>query len=969
MPHPTRRRRPLSRNIKQDPELATNSFSTQESGTANLDLHNIPPASHLSTSSSYGDSSTHIPPDQAFYRHGRSDAREYLSPYIASLSVEAFANTSSKATPSERITEPEPLLRELRMRPNNAAESPTSQLPPDGSFFQTSFQDIGKKLKACNDTLGELQQLGVSHDVPLPELVLVGDQSAGKSSLMSGLANLDLPRSEGTCTRCPLHIRVSRSHDPSCRVWLRKEYSYRPPSGDSISENDVTEQDPFYPWRKLPASSVFEFKTMVDHSEIEDVLRWAQIAILNDDKSHELFVPGSGSIACNVPIDRAADTVVAKFSPNIVALEIKGPELPDLSFYDMPGIFQNPADARDDYLVSVVRNLSREYIQHPSAIILCSMPMNSDAENSSTFGLVRRLGALNRTIGVLTKADLIPEGGNHDQWLAIMKEQAHTTGLGYFITSRPQGKDLDELKKWEEHVFVDHSLERWPVAFHEFSDRCGVEKLKAFLSEKLGQEFAKSLPYIKQTLRQHLDKIVEQLSKLPELPSNVELEVQTSVMEFGELSRSQLKPSEFSKHFVPLPDDFRNCLLEMKPKFTLRDSSDIPVMEISDDESDAGSVVTVTNPNTPSKRRSMGPPTTPSKRLRMEPTPGGTPFPRQVKPEDSRAGVVQSSPAPRRQAFPFPFAQFAGVGRGFRTLRQVRDDIKAKTRAGVPDIITEEVYNDMCTEAIKPWDGPMRAFLNQVMNLLNDMLAKALETSFARLNKRLIYRECKKILTEYLEERRRETIAALDLVYRLETYGLFTVNQEAFRRYQKDEQILLTRYRHQMRMQAAGYGDGRPPIPWESLTDEKRIQDEKRREAELNKLGPDSFERELEVVAYVRGYYRLAALRFADAVALHITNGMIPHIQRSLPYHLDRKLGIIGADAASVYERLMEEDSTTAAKRETLRGEREKFVRALDSIGELERAASSSTISEEEQDHDMTEAPFMSGALPAEEEV
>ncbi|EGU74808.1 hypothetical protein FOQG_04240 [Fusarium oxysporum f. sp. raphani 54005] len=931
MSHSSRRRGP---RVKPDPEDNT---SMPDSGTVNFGIRTAPPAP-----SSYGGSTSYIPPDQAFYHH-RSDA----------------------PTPSERITEPEPLLRELRMRPNAAAESPTN-VPTDGSFFQTSFQDIGKKLKACNDTLGELQQLGVDHDVPLPELVLVGDQSAGKSSLMSGLANLDLPRSEGTCTRCPLHIRVSRSHDPSCRVSLRKAYSYQPPPSGRISEGDVTDRDPFFPWRKLPSSATHEFKTMIDYSEIEDVLRWAQIAILNDDKSHELFVPGSGALAVNIPIDRAAEAVAAKFSPNIVALEIKGPELPDLSFYDMPGIFQNPADASDDYLVSVVRNLSKEYIQHPSAIIMCSMPMNSDAENSSTFGLIRRLGALNRTIGVLTKADLIPEGGNHEQWLAIMRGQAHIAGLGYFITSRPQGKDLDELKKWEELVFVDHSLERWPATFHGFSERCGVEKLKAFLSEKLGQEFAKSLPHIKQKLRQRLTDIVEQLEKLPELPDNVELEVQTSVMEFGELTRTQLKPSEFSKHFVPLPDNFRDCLLDMKPKFTLRDSSDIPVVDISDDESDAGSVAPAINPHTPSKRRTMAPPITPSKRVRMEQTPAGTPS-RSLQPEDSRASVA-NSPAPRRQLFPAPFTPFSGVGRGFRTLRQVRDEIKSKTRAGVPDIITEEVYNDMCREAIEPWSGPMKAFLDHVMSLLDDMLDQALAKSFASLNKRLIFRECRKILTEYLNDRRRETAGALDLVYRLETYGLFTVNQEAFRRYQKDEQILLTRYRHQMRMQAAGYGDGRAPVPWESLTEEKRVLDEKRRENELTKLGPDSFERELEVVAYVRGYYRLAALRFADAVALHITNGMIPHIQRNLPFHLDRKLGIAGADAKSVYERLMEEDSDTAARRGTLRGEREKFVRALDSIEELERGAGSSTLSEEENDDDdMVDVPLMSGALPAEE--
>ena len=331
----------------------------------------------------------------------------------------------------------------------------------------------------------------MSHDVQLPELVLVGDQSAGKSSLMSGLANLDLPRSEGTCTRCPLHIRVSRNSDWSCRVWLRKEYAFEPPSDGPIAESDVTEQDPFFPWRKQNVTAVHEFKTMHDKSQIEDVLRWAQIAILNDDKHHSLFVPGSGNIALNTPISRAAEETVAKFSPNVVALEIKGPGLPDLSFYDMPGIFQNPADARDDYLVNVVHNLSKAYIKHQSAIIMCSMPMNSDAENSSTFGLTRRLGASQRTIGVLTKADLLPEGGNHDQWLAIMKGETHRTGFGYFITSRPKDKDLDDLIKWEEMVFESQALSSWPHEFHEFSDRCGVERLKAFLSERLGEAFAR----------------------------------------------------------------------------------------------------------------------------------------------------------------------------------------------------------------------------------------------------------------------------------------------------------------------------------------------------------------------------------------------------------------------------------------------------------------------------------------------
>ncbi|GAO14652.1 hypothetical protein UVI_02009000 [Ustilaginoidea virens] len=853
------------------------------------------------------------------------------------------------AAPSERSTDAGPILREIRARANpnlgQQATSPASNQNGE-SFFNTSFQVIGKKLKACNDTLGELQQLGVSHHVQLPQLVLVGDQSAGKSSLMSGLANLELPRSEGTCTRCPLHIRVSQNSDWSCRVSLRKEYSYQPPLDRLINESDVTADDPFFPWRKKQGTAVHEFKTMHDKSEIEEVLRWAQIAILNDDKHHGLFIPGSGSIAVNTPITKAAEETVAKFSPNIVALEIRGPELPDLSFYDMPGVFQNPADAKDDYLVNVVRNLSMEYIRQSSAIIICSMPMNSDAENSCTFGLTRRLGACSRTIGVLTKADLLPNGGNHEQWLAIMNGETHQTGLGYFITSRPQGEDLDELKRWEDRMFETHSIDTWPSAFHGFSDRCGVEKLKSFLSERLGAEFAKSLPHTKYKLKQHLDQIKEQLAMLPELPDNVELEIQSALMLFADSAR--IKLDYLTRHFSNLPQNFRDCLLSIKPRFTLKDSSDLmKVVEISDDESDNASVTTTATTPT-AKRRAMPANTTPSKRPRLDMyVNGGTPTNRHLKPDaqsglPGRAGNTASSRAPsvRKGALPEPFTEFTDLGCRFRTLRQIRDEIGAKTKAGMPDRTSDEVYEDLATEAVRPWNGPMDAFLHQAMRELHSELETTLNKSLEKLKKRFIYAEAKKHLRGCLEEHRKETEKDLQLLYQDETERLLTFNNDAFVQYKKEELTELKRFRHWLRRRASG-DETRTFIPGEQLTEDDRAQEARRREAELSKMGPDQFSQELEVAAYVRGYYRLAALRFADAVSQRIICRMIPSIRRKLAHYLEDKLGIRRPDAAGIYVRLMEEDGDTAAKRVTLKSEKEKLEKALGSIEMLETGTES----------------------------
>jgi hypothetical protein len=144
---------------------------------------------------------------------------------------------------------------------------------------------------------------------------------------------------------------------------------------------------------------MFEFKTVQDQKDIINVLQWAQVAILNDHIAYEMFIPGSAAVTKEMEGNIKQVSTSAKFPPNVVYLEIKGPDLPpNLLFYDMPGMFNTAADARDDYLVSVVSNLFKRYIKRPSVIIMCSIPMNSDPENSFTFSVIRRTGATDRTM-------------------------------------------------------------------------------------------------------------------------------------------------------------------------------------------------------------------------------------------------------------------------------------------------------------------------------------------------------------------------------------------------------------------------------------------------------------------------------------------------------------------------------------------------------------------------------------------
>lgn len=52
---------------------------------------------------------------------------------------------------------------------------------------------------------------GVGEQVYLPQIVVVGDQSSGKSSILEGLIRMSLPRGSGLCTRFAMQNHFQKS--------------------------------------------------------------------------------------------------------------------------------------------------------------------------------------------------------------------------------------------------------------------------------------------------------------------------------------------------------------------------------------------------------------------------------------------------------------------------------------------------------------------------------------------------------------------------------------------------------------------------------------------------------------------------------------------------------------------------------------------------------------------------------------
>ena len=73
--------------------------------------------------------------------------------------------------------------------------------------------------------------------IQLPTIVVVGDQSSGKSSVLESLAGISLPRGQGICTRVPLIMRLQHHYKPDPELLL--EYMGKTVNTDESHVSDA----------------------------------------------------------------------------------------------------------------------------------------------------------------------------------------------------------------------------------------------------------------------------------------------------------------------------------------------------------------------------------------------------------------------------------------------------------------------------------------------------------------------------------------------------------------------------------------------------------------------------------------------------------------------------------------------------------------------------------------------------------
>ncbi|KAJ3557530.1 hypothetical protein NM688_g1423 [Phlebia brevispora] len=217
-------------------------------------------------------------------------------------------------------------------------------------------------------TIGRMRR--AQADLDLPRIAVIGNQSAGKSSLVEAISGINVPR-DADAWQCKVSIRWEFDHFGARRDEVREEQF-----GEIITKPE----------------------------EVELALRRAQAAILNPLNPVDTFVTMQREVL------RRPRNNQLKFSRNSVCVDLSGPQLTDLSFVDLPaivssntGIVQN---AEDD-VVALVEELVKAHIKG-NCLILVALPMSDDIENQKAMRLAREADPQGlRTIGTLLALTLI----------------------------------------------------------------------------------------------------------------------------------------------------------------------------------------------------------------------------------------------------------------------------------------------------------------------------------------------------------------------------------------------------------------------------------------------------------------------------------------------------------------------------------------------------------------------------------
>ncbi|XP_021326549.1 dynamin-2 isoform X7 [Danio rerio] len=315
--------------------------------------------------------------------------------------------------------------------------------------------------------------IGQSCNLDLPQIAVVGGQSAGKSSVLENFVGRDfLPRGSGIVTRRPLILQLV---------------------------NNKAEYAEFLHCKG---------RKFVDFDEVRQEIEAETDRITGSNK-------GISPIPINLRV----------YSPNVL----------NLTLIDLPGMTKVAVGDQPPDIEHQIRDMIMQFITRESCLILAVTPANMDLANSDALKVAKEVDPQGlRTIGVITKLDLMDEGTDARD---ILENKLLPLRRGYIGVVNRSQKDIDGRKDIRAALAAERKFFLSHPSYRHMAERMGTPHLQKALNQQLTNHIRDTLPGLRSKLQSQLlslEKEVEEYKNFrPDDPTRKTKALLQMVQQFG----------------------------------------------------------------------------------------------------------------------------------------------------------------------------------------------------------------------------------------------------------------------------------------------------------------------------------------------------------------------------------------------------------------------------------------------------
>lgn len=373
--------------------------------------------------------------------------------------------------------------------------------------------------------IDELRRSAIIGDIelPLPQIIVCGDQSSGKSSLLEAISGQSFPKDENLCTTFPTELAIRRSKYPNVSVSIKP--------GPSRKEQEKTMLSKFSTRTESPHA--FEARTAIKDAK----------AFLRE----------------NLKSSNAGDD---SYYHDILHIGINDPKLPPLTLVDLPGIIHAPGANQVAEDISVVNDITEKYMRDPNSIILLVITAKNELEGQAIRTMAKNIDPEGeRTMGIITKPDSLVPGSNRElKFVRCAQNEEHKLALKWHVVKNQDSeKKITTLEDREKEEAQFFSTGLWSDLDPE---QLGVTALRTRLSTLLEQKARPALPKVIKIIQASLQETKERLNKLGTPRATPPLQ--------------RVYLSKISSNFEKLIGESVNGYYEDKQFFTLAESDTDP---------------------------------------------------------------------------------------------------------------------------------------------------------------------------------------------------------------------------------------------------------------------------------------------------------------------------------------------------------------------------------------------------------